>query len=245
MKRPDNISSLDWQLLQQKYNNLESIVKKINSGYPIQYLIGNVDFYGYIIKVNPSVLIPRFETETLVEKTINYIKKLNLVKASVLDIGTGSGAISIALKSELPKLEITALDNSKKAIAVAKSNAKMNKVDINIIYKNVFKYNLINDFDVIVSNPPYIVEGAEVDAKIKYEPREAIFVSKEDPLIYYRKIFEIGVKVLNKKRLIALEIDEAYGKEMKKLAKTYFAKDRIVLEKDLAGKDRYLFVFCE
>lgn len=245
MKRPDNISSLDWQLLRQKYNNLEPIVKKINSGYPIQYLIGNVDFYGYIIKVNPNVLIPRFETETLVEKTIDYIKKLNLVKASVLEIGTGSGAISVALKSELPKLEITAIDNSKKAVAVARSNVKMNKLDINVIYKDVFKYNLINDFDVIISNPPYIVEDAVVDEKIKYEPKEAIFVDKGDPLKYYKKIFEIAALVLNKKHLIALEIDEDYGKEMKKLAKSYFVNDKIVLEKDLTGKDRYLFVFSE
>ena len=241
MKRPSNISALNWQLLQKKYNNLVPIIDKINSGYPIQYLIGNVDFYGYIIKVNPSVLIPRFETELLVEKTLNYIRKLNFTSSSVLDIGTGSGCISVVLKSECKDLEITAIDNSSKALYVAKSNAKMNKVKINFILKDVFKFNLINNYDIIISNPPYIPENSNVSDNIKYEPQEAIFV-KGDPLTFYDQILKISQKCLNEKHLIAFEIDEDYGKDMVKLAKKYYPDDDILLEKDLNNKDRFLFI---
>ena len=245
MKRPNNINLSDWQLLQKKYRNLEPIVNKINNHYPIQYLIGNVDFYGYTIKVNENVLIPRFETETLVEKTIELIKKLNLEKSSLLDIGTGSGCISVALKSEIPSLEVTAIDNSRKALLVAKKNAKFNKVKINFIYKDLFKYNLVNNYDVIISNPPYIDDEINVSPEIKYEPHNAIFVSKEEPLVYYEEIFKVALKSLNKKHLIALEIDEDHGEDMKKLVKKYFKADKIIVEKDLSGKDRYLFGYSK
>ena len=241
MKKPKNISKLDWQLLQKKYKNLEPILEKINNHYPIQYLIGNVDFYGYQIKVNPNVLIPRFETETLVEKTIDYIRKLDLLNASLLDIGTGSGCISIALKGEIESLEISAIDISRKAISVAKKNAKDNKLKINFICKDVFKYNLINNFDIIVSNPPYIIPGDDVSPEIKYEPKKAIYI-KNNPLEYYEKILEIGKKHLNKKNLIALEIDEEQGDNIKKIAKKEFPKAKINIEKDLAGKNRFIFI---
>lgn len=245
MKRPSNINLSDWQLLQKKYRNLEPIVNKINNHYPIQYLIGNVDFYGYTIKVNENVLIPRFETETLVEKTIELIKKLNLEKASLLDIGTGSGCISVALKCEIPSLEVTAIDNSRKALLVAKKNAKFNKVKINFIYKDLFKYNLVNNYDVIISNPPYIDDEINVSPEIKYEPHNAVFVDKEEPLVYYEEIFKVALKSLNKKHLLAFEIDEDHGEDMKKLAKKYFKADKIIVEKDLSGKDRYLFVYSK
>lgn len=245
MKRPENISLNDWRLLQNKYKNMDNVIEKINKNYPIQYLIGNVDFYGYKINVNPNVLIPRFETETLVEKTIQLINKLGLEQSSLLDIGTGSGCISVALKSEEPKLEITAIDISRKAIITAKKNAKINKVKINFICKDVFKYNLINDFDIIISNPPYIPTESEVSPEIKYEPKKAIYVSKEDDLVYYEQIFNICMRSLNKRHLIAFEIDESAGDRLKRLAKKYYPNDIIKVEKDLAGKDRYLFIYTK
>lgn len=244
MNRPQNISKKDFQLLQEKYSNLDDVINKINNGYPIQYLIGNVDFYGYLIKVNPNVLIPRFETEGLVEKTIDYIKKMDLCNASVLDIGTGSGCISIVLKKELPSLEVTAIDKSRLAIRTAKNNGKLNKVDINFISKDLFKFNLVNNYDVIISNPPYISPGDKVSDELKYEPYNAIYVLG-NPLKYYEEIFKIGNKVLNKKYLIALEIDEDQGKNLKRLAKKYYSNAKIILDKDLAGKDRYLFIINE
>ena len=244
MNRPKNISKKDFQLLQNKYHNMEDIIKKINEGYPIQYLIGNVDFYGYLIKVNPNVLIPRFETEGLVEKTIEYIKKLNLRESSLLEIGTGSGCISIALKKEIETLEITAIDISRKALTVAKRNARFNKADINFIWKDVFKYNLVNKYDIIISNPPYISIGDNVSEAIKYEPHNAIYV-EGNPLKYYEEIFKIGNKSLNNKFLIALEVDEEQGDNLKELAKKYYPKSQIIIDKDLAGKIRYMFIINE
>ena len=144
MEKPESITTNDWKLLKAKYKNLNKVVKKINKNYPVQYLIGNVNFYGYNINVNKHVLIPRFETETLVEKTIEYIKKLKLENGSLIDLGTGSGCISIVLKKELESLNITGLDISNKALKLARKNAKNNKADIYFIKENIFKFKPVN-----------------------------------------------------------------------------------------------------
>ena len=243
MNKPEKISNLDWDLLQKKYQNLDLIIEKINNNYPVQYLIGNVSFYGYQINVNPYVLIPRFETEVLVEKTIEYINKLGLNNGKVLEIGTGSGCISVVLKKEVNNLEIDAIDISRNAIRVAKGNAKLNDATINFISKDMFKFNSSKYYDVIVSNPPYISPKDNVSANTKYEPYQAIYTDK--PLKYYEQIFKIAKSNLNKKFLIALEIDEEEGYNLKMMAKEYFIDAEIVLNKDLAGKDRYLFVINE
>lgn len=244
MNKPDNISLNDWRHLERKYKNLEQVVQKINQGYPIQYLIGDVDFYGQQILVNENVLIPRFETETLVDKTIIYIDKLGLDKASVLEIGTGSGCISIALKRNQPSLEITAIDISRKAVTLAKKNARINKTKINFIQKNLFKFNLVNNYDVLISNPPYLINGEDVDGKTKYEPSIALYADKTG-LNFYVKIFDIAKEILNKKFLIALEIDEDRAAEVKNLAFKNFPKSKIKIEKDLNKKNRYVFVYSE
>lgn len=235
---------MDFQLLQNKYKNMDNIIKKINDGYPIQYLIGNVNFYGYDIKVNTNVLIPRFETEYLVEKTIEYINKLNLVNGSVLDIGTGSGCIAIALKKEISTLSVTAIDKSRKTIKLAKNNAKYNKVEVNNICKDIYRINLINKYDIIISNPPYLTLGDNVSVETGYEPKDALYV-KNYALEFYEQILKIALNRLNSKGLIAFEIDENEGANMKKLVKKYFPKAKVKLENDLAGKDRFIFVICE
>lgn len=244
MKRPNNIVPNDWKLLEEKYKNLDNILIKINNNYPVQYLIGYVDFYGYKINVNENVLIPRYETETLVEKTIALINKLNLNNKSVLELGTGSGCISIALKKEISTLELTATDISKKAIWLAKKNAKQNKCKINFICQDMFKYKLLNNYDVLISNPPYIQDGDTIDPQTKYEPQIALFGGK-DGLKYYEQIFKIASKSLNKKHLICLEIGEEEGKEIKEMAKSYFPNDLIKVEKDLALKDRFIFIYTK
>ncbi|MDD2504783.1 MAG: peptide chain release factor N(5)-glutamine methyltransferase [Bacilli bacterium] len=244
MKRPKDISLQDWELLNFKYKNMDSVIKKIKEGYPIQYLIGTVDFFGYPIIVNKNVLIPRFETELLVEKTINYMEKLKIKKSSLLEIATGSGCISIALKKLEPNLEITAIDVSRKALCVAKKNAKLNKVKINYIKKNIFKYNLINKYNILISNPPYLIEGEAINPNTKHEPKIALYADKTG-INFYHKILEIAKKTLNKKHLIALEIDEDRAEAIKKIAKSYFPKDIIKLEKDLANKNRFLFIYNE
>ncbi|MDD4187477.1 MAG: peptide chain release factor N(5)-glutamine methyltransferase [Bacilli bacterium] len=244
MEKPENITKTDWKILQRKYQNLEPIVKKINSGYPIQYLIGDVDFLGNQILVNEDVLIPRFETETLVDKTINYIQKLKFNNASLLEIGTGSGCISISIKKAFKNINITATDISNKALNIAKKNAKLNKVKIYFINKDLFKLKLINKYDILISNPPYLIKGEKIDLKTKYEPSVAIYADKTG-LNFYTKIFELATEVLNKKFLIALEVDENRGAEIKQLASKFFPNTTIKLEKDLSKKVRYLFIYTE
>ena len=244
MEKPSSITENDWKLLKAKYKKLNKVVKKINNNYPVQYLIGNVEFYGYKINVNKNVLIPRFETETLIEKTIEYIKKYNFSNGSLIDLGTGSGCISIVLKKELESLNVTSLDISKKALKVAKKNAKQNNAEITFIKNNIFKYKPVNKYDILISNPPYISETDVVSPRIKYEPKNAIYATK-DVLKYYKHILSTCSGYLNKRNIIAFEIGESQGKNLKKLAKAYFKKAKITIERDLAGKDRYLFIINE
>lgn len=244
MEKPSRITDNDWKLLKVKYKNLKRVVKKIERNYPVQYLIGNVDFYGYKINVNKNVLIPRFETETLVEKTIQYIKDLKLENKSLLEIGTGSGCISITLKKELEQLDITSIDISRKALKVAKKNAKYNRADITLLKQDIFKYNPINKYDILVSNPPYITKEDIVDEAIKYEPKNAIYAD-EDGIKYYQHILSTCNKYLNKKNLIAFEIGDKQGNKIKNIAKKYFPKAKIVIDKDLSERDRYVFIINE
>lgn len=243
--KPENISNLDWNLLCQKYDNLEEVIAKIDEGYPIAYLIGDVSFYGYPFKVNENVLIPRFETETLIEKTIKLIKSLNLENSNLIDLGTGSGVIAITLKKEIPSLNITAIDKSKEALKVAIENSKLNKVNVDFQNQDIFNYELPENISIVISNPPYIEEDSNYNQNVLYEPKEAIFVSNINPLIYYEQILKIAKEQINKKHLIAFEIDEDHKEDMHKLCKKYFPSDNIVIEKDLAGKNRYAFIYSE
>lgn len=243
--KPENISNLDWNLLCQKYDNLEEVIAKIDEGYPIAYLIGDVSFYGYPFKVNENVLIPRFETETLIEKTVKLIKSLNLENSNLIDLGTGSGVIAITLKKEIPSLNITAIDKSKEALKVAIENSKLNNVNVDFQNKDIFNYKLPENISIVISNPPYIEEDSNYNQNVLYEPKEAIFVSNTNPLIYYEQILKIAKEQITKKHLIAFEIDEDHKEDMHKLCKKYFPSDNIVIEKDLAGKNRYAFIYSE
>ena len=243
--KPENISNLDWNLLCQKYDNLEEVIAKVDEGYPIAYLIGDVSFYGYPFKVNENVLIPRFETETLIEKTIKLIKSLNLENSNLIDLGTGSGVIAITLKKEIPSLNITAIDKSKEALKVAIENSKLNKVNVDFQNQDIFNYELPENISIVISNPPYIEEDSNYNQNVLYEPKEAIFVSNTNPLIYYEQILKIAKEKITKKHLIAFEIDEDHKEDMHKLCKKYFPSDNIVIEKDLTGKTRYAFIYSE
>lgn len=243
--KPENISNLDWNLLCQKYDNLEEVIAKIDEGYPIAYLIGDVSFYGYPFKVNEKVLIPRFETETLIEKTIKLIKSLNLENSNLIDLGTGSGVIAITLKKEIPSLNITAIDKSKESLKVAIENSKLNNVNVDFQNQDIFNYELPENISIVISNPPYIEEDSNYNQNVLYEPKEAIFVSNINPLIYYEQILKIAKEQITKKHLIAFEIDEDHKEDMHKLCKKYFPSDNIVIEKDLAGKNRYAFIYSE
>lgn len=245
MNKPCFVNDLDWDLLTKKYKNVRPIIRKLKKDYPVQYLIGNVDFYGYKINVNKHVLIPRFETETLVEKTINYLKEYNLTDVDVLEIGTGSGCIPIVLKSKLPDLRITSIDKSKSALKVAKKNIKLNKLkDITLINMNVFKYRPINNYSVIISNPPYISKNIKIDPKCKYEPSTAIY-AKNNGLIFYEYIIKESLKYTTEKCILAFEIGEEQGRYLKKYSRVYYPDAKVKIEKDLSGRDRYLFIINE
>ena len=188
--KPNYLTQNDWELLTKKYKNMHRVIKKLNKNYPVQYLIGNVNFYGYEIIVNKNVLIPRFETETLVEKTIDYIKQNNLIEGNVLEIGTGSACISIALKKELNGLKITSIDKSPKALKVAKKNIKNNTVNINLLKQDIFKYQFSDKFDILISNPPYISEDEIIDEKCKYEPSMALYANNKGLAFYEHESFK-------------------------------------------------------
>lgn len=244
MNKPDYLTKNDWSLLEKKYKNLDKVIKKLNKNYPVQYLIGNVDFYGYEIDVNKNVLIPRFETETLLEKTMDYLKKYDLDNANVLEIGTGSGCIPVVLKSKMPSLSITSIDKSIRALHVAKHNIRKHKLDVTLIHKSLFRFRPINKYNLIISNPPYISEDEVIDPKCKYEPNMALY-AKNDGLAFYDYILTNASSFVTDKFIMAFEIGEKQGKYLKKLAKDKFPKAKITIEKDLADKDRYLFIINE
>ena len=222
-------------------SKLDEGLKKLEKGYPVQYIVGNVDFFGNIIKVNKNVLIPRFETELLVEKTYNYIKKYFSKKVTILDIGTGSGCIAITLKKMLNS-KVTAVDISKKALEIAKENATQNNVNVDFILSNLFS-NIKGKFDVIISNPPYIAYDEKIDEKVKNnEPHLALYANNKG-LEFYEKILKEAKKYLNEKAIIAFEIGENQGEDISEIAKKYFKEAYITVEKDLPGKDRFIFIF--
>lgn len=214
--------------------------KKLANGYPVQYIIGNVEFYNCIIDVNEDVLIPRFETEYLVDKTIKYLNKLNIKNPKVLEIGTGSGCISIALKKHI-ECDITAIDISDKCIQVAKSNAKNNKVAIDFKTIDLHDYIDNNCYDLIISNPPYVPIGKKVDKKTKYEPQNAIFAS-DNGLYFYKLIIDKCKKNLQENFLIAFEIDDNEGEFIKEYAIKSIPGCFVLIEKDYNNYERYAFI---
>ncbi len=205
---------------------------------PLQYVIGETEFYGYRFLVNESVLIPRPETEYLVEKIIAEIGSCN----RILDIGTGSGAIAITLKKELPHLMVTAVDISTMALQVAKENAKLNQVEVEFVESDLFA-NLNKKFDVIVSNPPYIpkMEYDALDKEIlEYEPKSAL-LAEEDGLYFYRKILSESESYLNEKGRIYFEIGYNQSDRIKKIAENNGFTE-IETVKDLNGFDRIMII---
>ena len=222
-------------------DKLEYGYELLDKGISPQYIVGNVNFYGNIINVDNRVLIPRFETELLVEKTINYINKLFSRKVDILDIGCGSGCISITIKKEID-CNVSAVDISADAIDLARDNAINNNVDIMFIKSDVFS-NVRDKFDVIISNPPYISYDEEIEDIVKNNEPELALYANDDGLYFYDNILSECSKYLNDKFLIAFEIGYMQGDRVKNLAYKYLGDVNVSVEKDYSDKDRFVFIW--
>lgn len=227
-------------LTDNQQEEADSIIEKLKNYEPIQYILGEAEFYGSIFKVNPSVLIPRPETEELVE----WIEtSADVSNGKILDIGTGSGCIPIVLKKKFPQAEVSALDISAEALKIARENAELNGVYIDFIQKDIFGINeLDKKYDVIVSNPPYVLESDKREmqtAVLEYEPHLALFVPDTDPLIFYRKIASLAKNHLTENGKLYFEIHQGQAENCIKLLESLGFK-HITLRKDLSGNDRMI-----
>jgi len=225
----------------------ECALKELMLGKPYQYILGKAHFYGNEFLVSKDVLIPRPETEELIELTLNKIHEIKDKRLKILDIGTGSGCIAVTLAKYLKNADICAIDFSSVAIEIAKKNAKMHNVEINFILMNYLTESIAkihdSDFDIIISNPPYISseEKNVIDNQVKnFEPKMALFVSEEDPLVFYRKIAKDAELHLAKDGFLFLEINQKFGQETLKLFSEKFTKPQLL--KDLSGNDRFVTV---
>ncbi len=225
---------------QNIFDKATSALSDLKKLVPIQYIIGETEFYDLIFKVNEHTLIPRQETEELVHAIIND-NKLNTPK--ILDVGTGSGCIPIVLAHNISGAKVSSVDISEGAIVIAKENAILNNVAIDFHHRNFLKwdeYSWEKEYDIIVSNPPYVKESEKElmeDNVLAYEPHTALFVDDNDPLIFYRRIAEFAKLHLRKGGKLYFEINEALGQEMIELQESLgFSSVRLM--KDLNGRDR-------
>ena len=226
------------ELINKKQADMFSkVIIRLLNEEPIQYVLKTTSFYGLEFICTPSALIPRSETEELVD----WIIKSERNKISILDIGTGTGCISVSLANH-NSFEVDALDVSSSALDLAKQNAKINKVDVNFIEADIFEYKSNKKYDLIVSNPPYVrnLEKKKMQNNVlNFEPELALFVEDNDPLVFYRAILKFAHKNLVEKGKIYFEINEFLYKEMKALLISNGYVD-IGLKKDFFGKYRFI-----
>jgi release factor glutamine methyltransferase len=257
LKRIDVVLKSDFYLDKKSLNLMQIATKQLEQEIPIQYIIEKTEFFGLPFNINKEVLIPRPETEELVEQVLKEVSLTKICKTTtdettnekqlkILDIGTGSGCIAISLKKQLPSSKISAMDVSDKALHIAKKNAVLNKVDINFIHLDILKTNNLDQlYDVIVSNPPYVRELEKKEIKnnvLNNEPHLALFVDNKNPLLFYNKIAELAKKFLTKNGQLHFEINQYLGKETIKLLAEKGFKN-IQLKKDIFGNDRIVTAF--
>ena len=231
------------ELLISDEEELKEIIEELKTGKPYQQILGHTEFYGKKFFVDENVLIPRPETEELVELAKIEIQNLKskIQNLKLLDIGTGSGIIPITLKKYFPNAEISAMDISEKALEIDQKNADFHKKEINFIQADFLNTELTEKYDIIISNPPYIgiEENIEIEDSVKgFEPNIALFSPTSDALIFYKKIAKDGEKYLNENGMIFLEINQKLGKETLELFSNY-SESRLI--KDLSGNDRFVF----
>ena len=236
------LTILDKVIDESIVNLYKESLKALSENRPIQYVIGSVNFYGLKFKVNENVLIPRFETEELVENIKNYLEKKNITNPKILDLGCGSGVIGLTLKNFFKKADVTLVDISEEALEVARDNAKSLDLDINFIKSDWFQNVALDKYDVIVSNPPYIKTDEEIEEIVRdNEPHLALYGGL-DGLDCYRSILKDINNYLKDDYLIAFEIGYLEGEELKLLVENTIPNSKVTIKKDLSNKDRMLFV---
>ncbi|AOZ99941.1 peptide chain release factor N(5)-glutamine methyltransferase [Flavobacterium commune] len=257
LKRIDLALQPDLEFSEEEIRIWNAILEQLKLEIPVQYLLGKTHFYGLEFEVNENVLIPRPETEELVEWIIGSQKlevrseKSESKKLKILDIGTGSGCIAISLAKNIPNAQVFAIDVSEKALATAQKNAEMNQTEVHFIKTNILNINNLQElpasnfqlpthFDIIVSNPPYVrnIEKQEIKKNVlDNEPHLALFVEDDNALIFYRKIAELARKNLTQNGQLFFEINQYLGKEMISLLENMNFKN-VELRKDIYGNDR-------
>jgi release factor glutamine methyltransferase len=272
IKRIDLALNPQMEMNDKQLLHWESILSDLKKQKPIQYILGETEFYGLPFLVNENTLIPRPETEELVELIIKQNSKSEIPpepkvngaklnsKLKILDIGTGSGCIAISLVKNISNVEVYAIDISEEALETAKKNAQINQVEIHFIQADILKINnleqlptsnpklethnpkLETQFDIIVSNPPYVrnLEKQEINPNVlEYEPHLALFVEDDDALLFYRKIAQLALKSLSPNGRLYFEINQYLGKETVELIESFGFKN-VVLHKDIYGNDRMI-----
>ena len=251
LKRVDVALNPNFELSDAEVDKWNAILLDLLQEKPIQYITGEAWFYGLRFEVNENTLIPRPETEELVEWILNSPITQHPSPINILDIGTGSGCIPISLKANLSQSNVSAIDVSEKALEVAKRNAELNKVEINFIEANILEVEDLSQlpspiihhpssYNIIVSNPPYVrnLEKQEIKKNVlDYEPHLALFVEDTDALLFYRKIAQLALKNLSPNGLLFFEINQYLGKETVELLESLGFKN-IELKKDIYGNDR-------
>ena len=247
LKRITLVMQPEYTISKEEEQPLFEALSRLKLEEPIQYIIGETEFFGLVFKVNQNTLIPRPETEELVQWIIEDYKD-NLEQIKILDIGTGTGCIPISLAKNLPKAKVKALDISTKALEVAKQNAKLNAVEVDFIELNILETchpeldSASQKFDVIVSNPPYVRELEKAEMKgnvLKHEPELALFVDNTNPLIFYKAITEFATHSLKAGGTLYFEINQYLGAEMIQLLEDFNFKD-IELKKDMFSNNRMI-----
>ncbi len=242
--RSDLALNQDQKVSESELLKFHFALKKLHSGEPLQYVLGKCFFYGHQFNVNPSVLIPRPETEELVDSILKTEKR---TAPAILDIGTGSGCIAISLKLAKPIARVTGIDISEEALKTAAENAAM--LDANVDFRNL---NILNEipegkFDIIVSNPPYIPHSDKVEMRsqvLKHEPWVALFVEDDDALLFYRRILQLSKVLLNPGGSLWFEIHEDKKEELEHLMMAEHI-NKATFIKDMQGKERMLHIRFE
>ncbi len=247
LKRIDVSLHPDFEVTESFFKKWQTIISELKTEKPIQHITGEAWFYGLRFEVNENTLIPRPETEELVEWIVDSqkskVKSQKSNNLTILDIGTGSGCIPIALKKEIPYAVVSAIDVSEKALEMARKNAVNNQVEVNFILQNILETeSLDGKYDIIVSNPPYVrnLEKQEIKRNVlDYEPHLALFVDDSDALLFYRKIAQLALKSLSPNGKLFFEINQYLGNETVELLEQLGFKN-IELRKDFVGNDRMI-----